>query len=84
MGRWAGADRMQLLGVWKSGTSTGLRLRRESSHEEPAPNSVHLVDEDSNDTFCGTVDPAVLTRLHRPWEEWSVVYRCHDCHALSS
>jgi hypothetical protein len=79
---WAGADRMQLLGVWKTGGSSG--LRRKSSHEEPAPNSVHLVDEDSNDTFCGAVDQAVLTRLHKPWEEWSLAYRCHDSHALSS
>jgi hypothetical protein len=60
---------MQLLGVWRTGGSSG--LRRESSHEEPAPNSVHLVDEGSNDTFCGTVDPAVLIRLHKSWQDWS-------------
>ena len=82
MGRWAGAERMQLIGVWRTESSSG--LRRESGHEEPVPNSVHLADEDSNDTLCGAVDPAVLTRLHQSWGEWSLVYRCHACHALSS
>ena len=83
MGTWAGADRMQVHVVHaKSGRGARLRLLRESI-DRPAPHSVHLVDEDFNETLCGAVEPAVLTRLDKPWEEWSQPYRCSDCHALS-
>jgi len=48
---------------------------------EPAPNSVHLVDEGGR-VVCGAVYPSLLTRLDRPWSEWMVLYRCRRCHEL--
>ena len=83
MGAWAGADRLQLLGgPARSGMSARLRLLRERL-DRPVPHSVHLVDEEAGDTFCGAIDPVLLTRLDRPWQEWSTLHRCADCDALS-
>jgi hypothetical protein len=80
MHTWAGADQMRDI-QRPSGRArrlVGVRTYR----QEPAPNSVHLVDTYSGKDVCGGVDPATLTRLGQPWSEWPGRFRCHRYHEL--
>jgi hypothetical protein len=74
MHTWAGADQMRDI--------HRLPGRVPTYRQEPAPNSVHLVDTYSGKVVCGGVDPATLTRLAQPWSEWPGRFRCRRCHEL--
>jgi len=80
MDTWAGTDEMRAIAraPGRGGRLVGVRTYR----QEPAPNSVHLVDAHSGKVVCGGVDTAALTRLERPWSEWMGVFRCRRCHEI--
>jgi hypothetical protein len=80
MSTWAGTTDMVVVRrpPARAGRLAGIRTYR----EEPAPNSVHLVDEATGQVVCGAVYPSMLTRLDPPWSEWAGVYRCGRCHEM--
>ena len=80
MSTWAGSTDIVVVQRprARAGRLGGVRTYR----EEPAPNSVQLVDENTGQVVCGGVYPSLLTRLDRPWSEWLAVYRCSRCHEL--
>jgi hypothetical protein len=45
--------------------------------------SVHAVSDITDQTACGTVPADRLTRLDRPWADWSSSYKCRICGRLA-
>jgi hypothetical protein len=78
MGHWVGSDRM-LPGLQPTAVGRGARGKR-YVEDRPAQHSLHRVDDETSETACGSIDPATLTRMDRPWEKWLALYRCRDCH----
>ena len=81
MATWAGTDQMR--GIQRPPGRGGRLVGVRTYRQEPAPNSVHLVDAHSGKVLCGAIDAAKLTRLKRPWSEWMGIFRCRRCHEIN-